>query len=250
MKNFKLDTSALVSLLLLIILPAYTHAAESRTFQGESGFSTSFSLIGGQYSLYVNAHFAANYRTHSPNSCVFSGNLKRDWPNPDSQQFGGAAPITNPVHFTLGPLPVSLQAGQYSLYVASATDCHWTFSLESTPQNPAGLAEVQVFRANDNVLKASDTVSLKDGVQFSAQLRTNQNKPEQVSGELQLIHDGRVVQTLPLTVVSDGSKDNTLAIKLSWEAGDSRYLGKNTAKFVVKIGSGQFSKSKDFTLTP
>ena len=107
-------------------------SAESFTFQGESGTSKSFTLSGGQYSLYINAHFVPNGRTRTANSCVFNGNLQRVSPTQDSMHFGPEVPVTNPTHYKIGPAATNLPAGKYELFIASTTDCHWTFSLEST----------------------------------------------------------------------------------------------------------------------
>jgi hypothetical protein len=106
-------------------------AAEAVSFQGESGTSKSFDLAGGQYSLYINAHFVPNARTRSANGCVFDGNLQRVSPTQDSMHFGPSVPVTSPGSYNIGPAPMNLPAGKYQLYIASNTDCHWTFSLES-----------------------------------------------------------------------------------------------------------------------
>jgi hypothetical protein len=36
---------------------------------------------------------------------------------------------------------------------------------------------------------------------------------------------------------------------VQWEQSDAKYLGKNTAKFIVQIGSAAFTSTGDFTLT-
>jgi hypothetical protein len=48
----------------------------------------------------------------------------------------------------------------------------------------------------------------------------------------------------------DVSRATTLYVNLQWDQSDTKYLGKNTAKFVVKIGATQFTSTGEFTLTP
>jgi hypothetical protein len=35
-----------------------------------------------------------------------------------------------------------------------------------------------------------------------------------------------------------------------WAPGDAKYVGKNTAKFVIKLGSKEYASTGDFTLSP
>ena len=45
------------------------------------------------------------------------------------------------------------------------------------------------------------------------------------------------------------SKANMLYVGVQWEPSDAKYLDKNTAKFIVKIGSPEFTSTGEFTLT-
>jgi hypothetical protein len=70
-----------------------------------------------------------------------------------------------------------------------------------------------------------------------------------VSGTVQIINEGKVVQTFPLIVSKDSvSKGNMLYVGVR-ESSDAMYLGKNTAKFVEKIGPSEFTGTGEFTLT-
>ena len=100
----------------------------------------------------------------------------------------------------------------------------------------------------------SEAASRRDLVQFYAQYRTEHDVPAPVSGVVQFInHGGKIAQTFPLIVGHDDasvSRATTLYVNLRWDQSDTKYLGKNTAKFVVKIGATQFTSTGEFTLTP
>jgi hypothetical protein len=98
----------------------------------------------------------------------------------------------------------------------------------------------------------SEAASRRDLVQFYAQYRTEHDVPASVSGVVQLIDNGgKIAQTFPLIVGHDDvSRATTLYVNLQWDQSDTKYLGKNTAKFVVKIGATQFTSTGEFTLTP
>jgi hypothetical protein len=111
---------------------------ESYFYQGRSALETSFFLIGGQYTFYVYAKRpVAGYRTSASKSCIFGGNLQRVWTTHDALSLGSGVTISIVPH-KIGPAPLTMSAGLYSLYVAQLTDCDWHFSLESTNQNAAG----------------------------------------------------------------------------------------------------------------
>jgi hypothetical protein len=238
----------LLPALLCFAVPAL--AGEGYTYQGQYGFSSSFPLIGGQYSLYVNAHNFVNYNNTTGN-CIFSASLQRVSPTKDSVQLGGSVPVTGPTPFTLGPKKIDLPAGRYMVYVASQSNCQWTVSLESTHGNSAGVAPVQNLVEGHCGYVASNTVSLKRKIQFEAQYRTPNNTKATVSGELQMSHNGKVFQTFPVSVGNDTSAPGSkVAVNVQWEGSDAKYLGKNSARLVVKVAGQEFSSSTDFTLTP
>jgi hypothetical protein len=91
---------------------------------------------------------------------------------------------------------------------------------------------------------------VKDRVEFYAQYRTDHDAQVPVSGVLQIINGSTVVRTFPLRLDKDRISGATvLYVDVQWEQSDAKYLGKNTAKFVVQIGSAAFTSTGDFTLT-
>ena|ERR1700719_4060571 len=91
-------------------------------------------------------------------------------------------------------------------------------------------------------LESSLTASVKDQVQFYTQYRTDHGSNVPVSGELQIIHDGKIVHD-----VASGA--NSFFLDIQWEESDKKYLGKNTVKFIAKIGSTEFTSVGEFELT-
>jgi hypothetical protein len=144
---------------------------------------------------------------------------------------------------------VTLPAGLYRFHVA--TGCPWKFFIVSTADNTAGLAPVQMLIATGAKAQLSTTASLSDQLHFSADFRTDHNANEPVSGTLQIIHDGNVVGVVPLqSGVGLPIRGQVVFVEIKWRPGDERYLGKNIAKFNVKIGSTEFTSSEEFGLTP
>ena len=242
-----------VRLLLVVVAtvaapPPAAQAGEGYKYEGSSGFGASFYLIGGQYQLYINARQSAAYALSSTqHSCVFAGNLQRLWPTHDATQFGGPVPISN-VQYKINTT-LALPAGLYRVDVAPLTDCNWTFVVISTSQNSAGVAPVQMLRRTKGGLAFSPTASVNDQVQFYAQVRTDHDARVPVSGTLQIVHDDKLVQTFPLKLGTDDvSKADVLFADIQWEQSDTEYLGKNTAKFIVKIGESDFTSTGEFTL--
>ena len=251
MKRSKSDVKAILIIAMLSICATAARAGESYFYAGTGARSASFHLIGGQYSLYVYAKRPIKgYYTPESERCIFSGNLQRVWPTHEVMSLGSGITISTIVPHKIGPVPVTLTAGLYALYIASLTDCDWHFSLESTSQNTAGLAPVEMLR-RDKGLESSSTASVKSQVQFYAQYRTDHGSTVPASGNLQIIHDGKIVRTFPLKVGHDvGSGANAFFLDIQWEQSDSQYLGKNTVKFIVTIGSAEFRSDGEFTLTP
>jgi hypothetical protein len=172
---------------------------------------------------------------------------------------GSGVTLTTIVPHKIGPASITLPTGLYALYIAPLTDCDWHFILESTSQNPAGLAPVEMLRMDKGLesssnskggLESSSTASVKDQVQFYAQYRTDHGSNVLASGNLQIIHDGKIVRTFPLKVGPDvASGANAFYLDIQWEPSDAKYLGKNTVKFTVTIGSAEFTSDGEFTLT-
>jgi hypothetical protein len=190
------------------------------------------------------------YITPASKSCIFSGNLQRLSPTHDTMSLGSGVTISTIVPHKIGPAPLSLPAGLYSLYIARLTDCDWHFNLESTNQNSAGVGPVQMLRATAAGRQFSETASVRDQVQFYAQYRTDHDAQAVVSGAVQIINAGKIVQTFPLLVGRDDvSKATTLYQNVQWDQSDRQYLGKNSVKFVARIGGADFTSTGEFTLT-
>jgi hypothetical protein len=260
MRRSKSGAKALLVIAMLSICATAARAGEGYFYEGTSGRGASFYLIGGQYSLYVYAKRPIKgYYIPESERCIFGGNLQRVWPTHDVMSLGSGITLTTIVPHKIGPVPITLPAGLYSLYIAPLTDCDWHFSLESTSQNTAGLAPVEMLRRDKGResssnskggLESSSTTSLRDQVQFYAQFRTDHGSNVPASGDLQIIHDGKIVRTFPLKVGRDvASGANAFYLDIQWEQSDNQYLGKNTVKFIVKIGSAELTSVGEFELT-
>jgi hypothetical protein len=249
----KLQHSAAATLCVtLSFFGCVAQAKESYAYAGEQGFSTSFFLIGGQYTIYVNAKRPVKgYSTPSSRSCIFGGNFERVWPTVDSMSLGAGVTISTIVPHKIGPAPLTRPPGLYKIYIASLTSCNWVVSLESTNQNTAGVAPVRMLKAGKGTMDYAETASVGDQVEFYAQYRTEHDIQVPVSGVLQIINGGNLVATYPLNVGLDkASLANALYVYVQWAPGDAKFAGKNTAKFVIKMGSKEYTSTGDFTLTP
>ncbi len=259
MRRSKSGTKAILVIAMLSIWTTAARAGESYFYSGTGARSATFYLIGGQYTVYMYAKRPIKgYYTPESARCIFGGNLQRVGPTHDVMSLGSGVTLTTIVPHKIGPVPVTLPAGLYALYIAPLTDCDWHFNLESTSQNTAGLAPVEMLRTDKGLdssnskggLESSSTASLKDQVQFYAQYRTDHDANVPVSGDLQIIHDGKIVQTFPLKLGRDVASGATaFYLDIQWEPGDSQYLGKNTVKFIVKIGSSELTSVGEFELT-
>jgi len=259
MRRSKSNPKAILVIAMLSIWATAACAGESYFYSGTGARSASFYLIGGQYTLYMYAKRPIKgYYTPESGRCIFGGNLQRVWPTHEVMSLGSGVTLTTIVPHKIGPAPVTLPAGLYALYIAPLTDCDWHFSLESTSQNTAGLAPVQMLRRDKALdssnskggLESSSTGSLKDQVQFYAQYRTDHDANVPVSGDLQIIHDATIVQTFPLNIGHDvASGASTFFLDIHWDQSDSQYLGKNTVKFIVRIGSAELTSVGEFELT-
>jgi hypothetical protein len=236
---------ALSSLLALGAGPA--GAAESYFYRGTSGVAGTFYLIGGEYTLYVYAKLPVpRPYIRSATSCLFGGNFDRIWPTKDSMTLGSGLAISM-VPYKLAPAPITLQAGLYHLHMATLTTCDWKFIISSTGQNAAGIAPVIMLKGAGAL---SDTASLAEPVRFYAQYRTDHDARVAVSGSMQIVHEGHVVRTLPLTLGVDAASAATaFTADVRWEQADAKLLGKNTVNFNVKIGGVDFTSTSEFTLT-
>jgi len=239
------------ALIATLFAAASAHAGESFVYQGTSGFSTSFYLIGGNYQLYVSAKRPVTYATAAAaKECLFNGVFERVSPTHEAMPFGTSVRIGSIVPYKLGPTPITLAAGLYHLMIPPLADCDWHFIVESTPANAAGLAPVTMLKRDPTLgrLMPAASAALGDTVLFYAAYRTDHGAAAAVSGTLQIIHDGQIVKTVPLiTGVEPGAWATTARLELSFS--DRKLLGENTIKFIVKIGSTEFTSAGEFKLT-
>jgi len=257
----------LMSGVLAIPAAAPTFAAESHFYAATHGLSASFYVIGGRYDIYVYAKrpIAGAYAPES-RSCMFGGNLQRVWPTHDVMSLGSGITISTIVPHKIGPGTITVPAGLYAIYISALTTCDWKFVLNSTSEDPAGITPVTMFKAAPaskeiarigvlgdsirfNAMDPATSASLNEPVRFYAQFRTDHDKREMVSGTMQIIHDGKIVSTMPLRFVTDEQSATVFIADVMWKPGDATYLGKNTVKFTVTIGSAEFTSDGEFTLT-
>ena len=162
---------------------------------------------------------------------------------------GSGITISTIVPHKIGPESVRLAPGLYHLYIPTLTTCDWKFVINSTSHNTAGVAPVQMFKITKGSAELSPTASVKDRVEFSAQYRTDHDAQAPVTGIVQIINGGKVVQTLPLQLDKIRvSGAIVLYVDVQWEQSDAKYLGKNTVEFVVQIGPATFTSTGEFTL--
>lgn len=250
MKKSKLIPVATLIVSMLSVSATPARAVESYFYQGAAGFSGSFFLLGGEYSLYVYAKrpLKGPYAPESK-SCLFGGNLERVSPGNEAVSLGSGITISTIVPYKIGPKSLMLAPGLYHLYIPTLTTCDWKFVINSTNQNTAGVAPVQMFKIAKGSAEPSSTASVNDRVEFSAQYRTDHDAQIPVTGTVQIINGGKVVQTLPLQLDKIRASGATvLYVDVQWEQSDAKYLGKNTVKFVVQIGPTTFTSTGEFTL--
>jgi hypothetical protein len=234
----------------ILVAAGSAHAGESFVYHGTTGFSTSFYLIGGSYQLYVYAKRPVTYSA-AAKECLFNGVFECVAPAHDALKLGSTVPISTIVPYKLGPTPIKLSAGLYHFMVASLTDCDWHFSVESTQDNSAGLAPVMMLKRDpgDGRFMPTTSAVLGDTVAFYAAYRTDHGVAATVSGTLQLIYNGQVVRTFPVVTGPESVSGATTARLDLWFY-DPKYLGKNTVKFIVKIGSAEFTSTGEITVAP
>jgi hypothetical protein len=257
----------LMSGILAVLTAAPTYGAESHFYAATHGLSASFYVIGGRYDIYVYAKrpIAGPYAPES-RSCIFGGNLQRLWPTHDVMSLGSGITISTIVPHKIGPDTITVPAGLYAIYISALTTCDWKFALNSTREDPAGITPVTMFKAPPvnvaiarsgvlqdpvrfNALDPAASASLYEPVRFYAQFRTDHDGREMVSGTMQIIHDGKIVSTMPLKFVTDEQSATVFIADVMWEPSDAKYLGKNTVKFIVMIGSAELGSDGEFTLT-
>jgi hypothetical protein len=187
--------------------------------------SASFYVIGGRYDIYVYAKrpIAGPYAPES-RSCIFGGNLQRVWPTHDAMSLGSGITISTIVPHKIGPGTITVPASLYTIYIAPLTTCDWKFALNSTSEDPAGITPVTMFKAAPvnremarigilgdqirfNALDPATSAPLNEPVRFYAQFRTDHDKREMVSETMQIIHDAKIVSTMPLKFVTDEQRN-------------------------------------------
>jgi hypothetical protein len=80
---------------------------------------------------------------------------------------GSGITISTIVPHKIGPESLTLTAGLYHLFIPTLTTCDWKFVLNSTNQNAAGVAPVQMFKLRKGSAELSPTASVKDRVEHA-----------------------------------------------------------------------------------
>lgn len=228
----------------LCVTPA--QADEGHSYSGDGGFVTEFFLIGGQYHFYTKAQLGPS-AIRLNHSCIFGGTLL--WADGSKTRFGPITVSTTLVPYRVNLNSVAMPAGLYRLSIATLTDCSWRFDVISTEENTSGIASVQMVKLNGTDRHLTATASLADAVEFSADFRTDHNAVEQVSGTMQILHEGEIVRDIPLqSGAAVPLRGSFFYGNVQWSPADAKYLGANTVKFVVKIGPKEFTSTGEFTL--
>jgi hypothetical protein len=104
--------------------------------------------------------------------------------------------------------------------------------VEEASENSAGVARVTMLKRASasnaiarievlgdlvryNPMDPAASASIIEPVRFCAQFRTNHDKTENVSGEVQFIHDGRMVSSLPLSSGADENGASFVAVDVT-----------------------------------
>jgi len=103
-----------------------------------------------------------------------------------------------------------------------------------------------MYRTTGGAANLKRKVSVSNRVQIQANHRTEHDAEAMVSGIVQLILGEKIVRTFPLKF---DTKADIAFVDIPWDPSDAEYLGTNIAKFIVKIGSSQFTSTGDFLVT-
>lgn len=266
-----------IGLLWALATPVY---ADNYSFNGGGGFTRSISLVGGDYEVYLVAKIPAGIRY-----CFFSGMLQQTSPANQKISLGSGMEVTDNVFPWKIDRVMFVPAGQYTFWVASQTDCWWTFTMVLKPGQDSGRAanagqpEQHIIRGADAkefaeglglaIKKATDgietccvgevvmvrivprgqypssAISLKDHVRFYSSYVNL--SPGEPSGIWMLKHDGEIVCAGVLqTGLSPDKKRTILYADVHWDQSDSKYLGKFTVEFDTTRGN---TAAAEFTLT-
>lgn len=266
-----------IAALWAVAAPAY---ADSYFLNGEGGFNRSISLVGGDYEVFLVAKIPAG-RNH----CFFGAMLQQALPASQKISLGSGVEVTDNVFPWKIDRVMSLPAGQYTFWVASESDCLWTFTIvRQSGQNSGGAAnavqpeqrrtreedaklwaevsgslmkkitnglvtccihEVVILRVVASGQYPSSEVSLKDHVRFYSSY-ANLSTLKPL-GYWILKRDGEIVNAGGLqTGFSPDKKQMIFYADMQWDHDDSRYLGKLTVEFVTTRGN---SAAAVFTLT-
>jgi len=124
--------AVVVACSLLVAAPVRAGDGDLYTWSSDGGFSRTFSLRGGQYKIYVNAHQRPALATRRT-GCQFGGTFQQVSPKHEAVHLGPGAPLTTAIGYTIGPKLVTLDPGKYELFITTLTTCRWTFTLFSDP---------------------------------------------------------------------------------------------------------------------
>lgn len=133
MKGFVFRALALAWCIALAASPVRAADGDLYTWSSDGGFSRTFTLHGGQYKIYVNAHQRPVLTTQRT-GCQFGGAFQQVTPKHESVHLGPGIPISTGIGYTIGPKLVNLDAGTYELFITTLTTCRWTFTIFSDPE--------------------------------------------------------------------------------------------------------------------
>ena len=130
MKNARVLAVILANIAVLWVF-AIAARADSYEYAGEGGFKKSFSLAGGQYELYLIAkHPVTGYDVPGFEYCSFAGALERSSPTSLRISLGDAVEVAKDNIFPWKfDRHLTLEAGEYTLWIASETYCNWSFTI-------------------------------------------------------------------------------------------------------------------------
>lgn len=253
----KKSTRQAVNIVIVVmygILTTTAHA-DDYSFNGEGGAKKSFSLTGGQYEVYLIAKYPARgYSESGTRECFFAGMLERVSPTYQKWTLSPGIPVSEDNIF---PLKIDRQetllAGQYNLFVASSTDCWWSFTVLKTGEaapapaatKPAGtIGPVKLLKQVFDV-KVSQTASVQQPFRLFAPYTVN-DPSVRLMGFCFIDQNDKAFFIDKLQVGVDEGKHPIFYVDVILSENQKQFLGKSTAKFVTSLGTttGEFTLTK------
>lgn len=252
----KKSTRHAVNIVIVVMygILATTAHADDFSFNGEGGAKKSFSLTGGQYELYLIAKYPARgYSESGTRECFFAGMLERVSPTYEKMTLSEGIPVAEDNIFPLKiDRQVTLTAGQYELFVASSTDCWWSFALVKTREaapapatKPAGtIGPVKLLKQFLDAKIVSQTASVQQPMRLFAPYTVN-DPSIKLMGFCLIDQNDKAFFIDKLQVGVDEAKRPIFYVDVTLSEKQKQFLGKSTAKFVTSLGTS----TGEFTLT-